>query len=136
MPQQFYTTLVCLGNHENYSLVEKIPQEDWRGAKVRRARENVLILERGGMYDLNGVTLWTMGGAASHDMEYRIPGRSWFPIIGFISCFIFASVYLAADVVAKRINDVYPDEDITDRARSKVLSIPFRIAEIRRLEKI
>ena len=74
MPQQFYTTLVCLGNHENYSLVEKIPQEDWRGAKVRRARENVLILERGGMYDLNGVTLWTMGGAASHDMEYRIPG--------------------------------------------------------------
>ena len=74
-----YTTLVCLGNHENYSLIEKIPQEDWRGAKVRRARKNVLILERGGMYDLNGVTLWTMGGATSHDMEYRIPGRSWWP---------------------------------------------------------
>lgn len=74
-----YTTLVCLGNHENYDLIEKMPQEDWHGDKVRRARENVIILKRGGLYDLNGITLWTMGGAASHDMEYRIPGRSWWP---------------------------------------------------------
>ena len=84
--------------------------------------------------------LGKIGGINSHNLfEYclNVPngftdpdGR--FPIIGFISCFIFASVYLAADVVAKRINDVYPDVDITDRARSKVLRIPFRIAEIRK----
>ena len=43
-----------------------------------RERERA-YLERGGMYDLNGVTIWTMGGATSHDMEYRIPGRSWWP---------------------------------------------------------
>ena len=46
-----YTTLVCLGNHENYDLIEKIPQETWHGGKVRRARENVLLLERGGLYN-------------------------------------------------------------------------------------
>lgn len=74
-----YTTLVCLGNHENYDLIEKMPQDNWHGDQVIRARENVLLLKRGGLYDLNGVTLWTMGGAASHDMEYRIPGRSWWP---------------------------------------------------------
>lgn len=74
-----YTTLVCLGNHENYDLIEKMPQEDWHGDKVRRARENVIMLKRGGLYDLNGINLWTMGGAASHDLEYRIPGRSWWP---------------------------------------------------------
>lgn len=72
-----YTTLFVPGNHENYELLRQYPAEEWNGGIVRRIMPSVLMLERGYVFDIDGKKIFAMGGAQSHDMEYRIPGRSW-----------------------------------------------------------
>ena len=34
---------------------------------------------RGEVFDIDGLTVLAMGGAASHDRQYRREGRSWWP---------------------------------------------------------
>ena len=34
---------------------------------------------RGQVFDIEGHTFFTMGGAPSHDIEYRTKGKSWWP---------------------------------------------------------
>ena len=72
-----YTTLFVPGNHENYDLLRQYPTEVWNGGIVRRIMPSVLMLERGYVFDIDDKKIFAMGGAQSHDMEYRIPGRSW-----------------------------------------------------------
>ena len=98
-----FTTLWVDGNHENYNLLKKIPVEEWHGGKIQRIRPNVLHLMRGQLYDIDGFTFFTMGGASSHDIQdgilnpsdpffeedyaqmsrdnlmFRVRGRSWWP---------------------------------------------------------
>lgn len=74
-----YTTLFVAGNHENYDLLEKYPVEIWRGGKVRRIRENVLQLMNGQIFEIDGKTLFIMGGATSVDKILRKEGISWWP---------------------------------------------------------
>ena len=63
-----FTTLFIDGNHENFDLLGRFPQEVWSGGKVHRVRENVLHLMRGQVFSISGTTFFTMGGAASHDI--------------------------------------------------------------------
>ena len=72
-----YTTLFVAGNHENYDLLEKFPVETWNGGKVRRLRENVLQLMNGQVFNIDGKSFFTMGGATSVDRMFRVPGVSW-----------------------------------------------------------
>lgn len=72
-----YTTLFVPGNHENYELLRSYPAEEWNGGIVRRIRPHVLMLERGEIFTIEGCTFFCMGGAQSHDMWCRIPGKSW-----------------------------------------------------------
>lgn len=64
-----FTTLWVDGNHENYDMLKVIPAEDWHGGKVQRIRPNILHLMRGQLYDIEGYTFFTMGGAESHDIQ-------------------------------------------------------------------
>ena len=32
---------------------------------------------RGEYYEIQGKTFWVMGGACSHDLEYRTPNKDW-----------------------------------------------------------
>ena len=64
-----FTTLFVDGNHENFDLLERFPQEEWNGGKVHRVRENILHLMRGQVFTICGTTFFTMGGAASHDIQ-------------------------------------------------------------------
>lgn len=64
-----FTTLWVDGNHENYDMLRKLPTEEWNGGKVQRVRPNILRLIRGQVYDIDGHTFFTMGGASSHDIE-------------------------------------------------------------------
>lgn len=77
-----FTTLWVDGNHENYDMLNDIPAEDWHGGKVQRIRPNILHLMRGQLYDIEGYTFLTMGGARSHDIEDGIlnPSSSDFDI--------------------------------------------------------
>jgi len=72
-----YTTLFVPGNHENYELLRQYPEEEWCGGIIRRIRSHVIMLERGEIFTVGGVKLFCMGGAQSHDMWCRVPGRSW-----------------------------------------------------------
>ena len=99
-----FTTLFVTGNHENYWMLRELPVEDWHGGKVQRVRPNILHLMRGQLYDIEGHTFFSMGGATSHDVEdgildpnapdfrvqysrlifggrrrFRIIGKSWWP---------------------------------------------------------
>jgi len=99
-----YILLWVDGNHENYDMLKTFPVEEWHGGKVHRIRSNVLHLMRGQVFEINGRTVFTMGGAQSHDIEdglldpsdpdfrkqyidlllqgrrrFRIIGSSWWP---------------------------------------------------------
>lgn len=64
-----FTVLFVDGNHENFDLLEKYPVEMWNGGKVHFIRENIIHLMRGQVYNIDGHKIFTMGGAASHDIK-------------------------------------------------------------------
>ncbi len=64
-----FTTLFLDGNHENYDLLAAYPEDDWHGGKVQFIREHVIHLMRGQVYEIDGQTFFTMGGAACHDIQ-------------------------------------------------------------------
>lgn len=78
-----WTTVFVDGNHENFDVLDAMPVEVWSGGDVHVVRRNkrgepkVIHLMRGQIFDLNGWSAFTLGGAASHDMEYRTPRISW-----------------------------------------------------------
>lgn len=72
-----FTTLFIDGNHENFDLLEQYPIESWHGGLVHRINNSVLHLMRGQVYEIEGLTFFTFGGAASHDQAFRSEGKSW-----------------------------------------------------------
>ena len=106
-----YTILWVQGNHENYDMIGEYPLEEWHGGKVRHIiRDKVILLERGQVFEIDGKTFFTFGGASSHDIQggildrqtvdfaeqkrradrnylpYRILQESWWPQEGTLLC--------------------------------------------------
>lgn len=74
-----FTTLFIDGNHENFDLLDAYPVEYWNGGKVHRIEDDILHLMRGQVFTIQGLKLFTFGGAASHDKAYRKEHISWWP---------------------------------------------------------
>jgi len=98
-----FTTLFVDGNHENFDRLNKLPVRQWHGGNVHYIRPHVLHLMRGQVFEINGMTFFIMGGAASHDIQdgildpaapdfeqeywfkrrtrqrFRVKGVSWWP---------------------------------------------------------
>ena len=74
-----WTTLFIDGNHENHPLLATYPLRGFHGGMVNDVRPHVLHLMRGYVFDLCGESFLAMGGAASHDKEWRVEGESWWP---------------------------------------------------------
>ena len=72
-----WTTLFVDGNHENHELLNRYPVEKWHGGKVHFIRDRVIHLMRGQVFDIDGHTFFTMGGAHSCDKQYRVNRLSW-----------------------------------------------------------
>jgi predicted phosphodiesterase len=72
-----YTTLFVNGNHENFDLLAQYKVEEWHGGKVQFITPHIIHLMRGQVYEINGYTFFTMGGAQSHDMWHRKEHVSW-----------------------------------------------------------
>ena len=64
-----FTTLFVDGNHENFEKLNALPVHTWHGGRVHYVRPHVIHLMRGQMYNIEGHTFFTMGGAQSHDIE-------------------------------------------------------------------
>lgn len=72
-----WTTLFVDGNHENHAILDSLPVEEWNGGKIHRISPNIIHLMRGQVYTIDGVRIFTMGGAQSTDKEYRKEDVSW-----------------------------------------------------------
>jgi predicted phosphodiesterase len=65
------------GNHENFDLLNALPVEERYGGKVRKLRNNVFHLMRGEVYEIEGKTFFTFGGATSVDKHMREEQVDW-----------------------------------------------------------
>ena len=72
-----WTTLFVDGNHENHDLLAAFPVTEWNGGKVQIISDSIIHLMRGQIYEIDGHKIFTMGGASSHDKQYRKAGISW-----------------------------------------------------------
>lgn len=77
--EKTYTTVFVDGNHENFSALKTYPVIRFRGALCNRIRPHVLHMMRGEVLEFEGHRILAMGGAASHDKEWRVEGLSWWP---------------------------------------------------------
>ena len=71
-----FTVLFVDGNHEDFNRLNSYPIHTWKGGNVHIIRENIIHLMRGQVFSLDGNTIFTFGGAESHDKEYRIYGKN------------------------------------------------------------
>ena len=76
---QPYRTLFVDGNHENFDLLNSYPVEHWKGGKIHRITDKVFHLMRGQIFHIEDRSVFTFGGGASIDKEYRTTGVSWWP---------------------------------------------------------
>lgn len=66
-----YTLCFIDGNHENFAAISRYPVEEWNGGKVHRIRKNILHLMRGQIFEIQGHSFFTFGGAYSIDRYMR-----------------------------------------------------------------
>lgn len=74
-----FTTLVVLGNHENYDLINSgeyktIPMF---GDEVLKIRDSIFVLKTGHIYLIDGMKYFIFGGGMSIDKHRRIDHVSW-----------------------------------------------------------
>ena len=74
-----FTLLFVDGNHEHFAALNALPVEHRFGGKVHRLKDNVFHLMRGQVYEIEGKTFFTFGGATSDDRHLRVEGEDWFP---------------------------------------------------------
>lgn len=67
------------GNHVNHSMLAQYPTEEWCGGQTHVLRPHVHHLMRGELFNIEGSTFFTFGGARSTDKVYRKEGISWWP---------------------------------------------------------
>ena len=72
------TTLFIDGNHEHFRHLNSLPVEEWNGGKVHVIEKNIIHLMRGQIFDIDGTSFFTFGGAYSVDRWCRREGISWF----------------------------------------------------------
>lgn len=73
------TVLFVDGNHENFDLISSYPVEMWNGGKVHKIKPDIIHLMRGQIFEIEGKTIFTFGGATSIDRDFRKEGESWWP---------------------------------------------------------
>lgn len=69
LQEQPFTILWVDGNHENFARLDKLEVTDWHGGKVHKLSDHIMHLMRGQIYDIDGLRVFTMGGAQSHDQD-------------------------------------------------------------------
>ena len=64
-----FTTLFVDGNHDCHPRLYDYHVKEWNGGQVHEIRPHVLHLMRGQIFNIDGCTIFTFGGARSHDIE-------------------------------------------------------------------
>ncbi len=68
-----YKFNICFvdGTHENFSLLYTYPVVSWHGGEVHKIRNNIFHLMRGQLYDIDGKTVFSLGGGENPDLELK-----------------------------------------------------------------
>ncbi len=74
-----WTTLVIDGNHENHTLLDDLELDSKFGSIVGCVSRDIYHLQRGEVYEIDGTSVFIMGGATSTDKAWRTEGVSWWP---------------------------------------------------------
>lgn len=72
-----FTICFVDGTHENFSLLNNFPVISWNNGKVHKIRNNIFHLMRGEIFNINGETLFALGGGESPNKEERISVGNW-----------------------------------------------------------
>lgn len=67
------------GNHDNFDILNDYPVTKWNGGMVHEVESGIIHLMRGQLFDIDGKTFFTFGGACSTDKKIRKQGLSWWP---------------------------------------------------------
>lgn len=65
------------GNHENFNVLYNLPEVKMFDSVVGQLCKNTFHLKRGNIYNIEGKTIFTMGGAVSIDKQFRTPNVTW-----------------------------------------------------------
>lgn len=77
LTEKNFTTLWIDGNHENFDILREFPLTEKFGGLVREIAPDIFHLDRGQVLTIGGKKIFVMGGARSHDIEYRTEHISW-----------------------------------------------------------
>ena len=77
LTEKNFTTLWIDGNHENFDILREFPLTERFGGSVREIAPDIFHLDRGQVLTIDKKKIFVMGGARSHDKEYRIEHISW-----------------------------------------------------------
>ena len=73
------TVLYIDGNHENFDALEDYDIDTWHGGNVHFIRDDIIHLMRGQVFEIEGKTFFTFGGAHSQDQYFRRIHIDWWP---------------------------------------------------------
>ncbi|NLA72933.1 MAG: hypothetical protein GX848_03800 [Clostridiales bacterium] len=65
------------GTHENFNLLNKYPVKTWNGGLVHEIKPNIMHLMRGELFNIDELSIFTMGGGESPDLDVRFETASW-----------------------------------------------------------
>lgn len=71
------TVLFIDGNHENFDVLNDYGVDEWHGGKVHRIDNDIIHLMRGQVFEIDGISFFTMGGAHSYNKEELMQGLQW-----------------------------------------------------------
>lgn len=72
-----FTTLYIDGNHENFEILNSYETVMYKGGKTHKISDSIYHLMRGQVFEIEGLTFFTFGGANSTDKSHRIENVSW-----------------------------------------------------------
>ncbi len=65
------------GTHENFNLLKNYEVSEFCGGKAQKIYGNLYHLMRGQVFHIDGMSIFTMGGGESPDIDIRTEGDSW-----------------------------------------------------------
>lgn len=74
-----YNNISAFTGNCNFDLLNNYQDEIWNGGKIHRINDSIIHLKRGQVFEIDGLKVFTMGGAKSIDKAYRKPYISWWP---------------------------------------------------------
>lgn len=72
-----YTIMFVDGSHENFDMLAQAKLTRYKGGYVHKIADNIYHMMRGEVFEIEGKTIFAMGGGESYDREMRVEGKTW-----------------------------------------------------------